>query len=254
MRKKVLLTLSALIAGACLLPFTPRLINRDAPTSTEASTVNWFRSLPIEVTALMPLYVISVIAVLVCLLVGWRITHALDGIRKLHERGSEWELMARAESQRASLAEQLSQPQGWAALASQLIADALQQTVALNVSEAGVMDVSAMPAPRFTVCAVDGRRFTFTVSPGVLRQHGLLSRHVSTINLSLSNTALATDAQLLWDALQHTSKTTPRMAVPRQMNWHLVVTQPERACAFQKPLLDAKSTLPVRVLRTLHLL
>jgi hypothetical protein len=254
MQKKVFLILSALIAGACLLPFTPRLIDRDVLTSAEASMVNWFHTLPMEVIALMPLYVILAIAVLVCLPVGWRITHALDSIRKLHERECVWEQMTRAEGRRACLAEQLSQPQGWATVASQLIADALQQTVALNVTEAGVMDVSAMPVPRFTVCAVDGRRFTFTVSPGALRQHGLLPRHVSMINLSWPSAMLATDAQLLWDALQRTSKVVSHTAVPRQMNWHLVVTQAERAFAVQKPLLDAKIALPVRVLRTLHLL
>lgn len=254
MQKKVLLMLILLVAGVCLLLFMPRLILRDAFTSAEVWMVNWFRTFPKEVSVLTLLYAISAIALLALLLMSWRITHAIDGIRRLHERAGEWEHMAHAESRRAGLAEQLSQPQGWSAVASQLVADALQQTVSLNVTEYGVMDVSAMPAPRFTVCAVDGRRFTFTVNPSALRQHGLLPKHVSTINLSLRNAALATDAQLLWDALQRTSKTTPHMAVPRQMNWHLVMTQAERALAFQKPMVETKSTLQVRVLRTFHLL
>jgi hypothetical protein len=254
MQKKGFLLLS-MIASAGLLIVASRFVSTDALMGLQANVLRWMASWPSESVLWMPLYVLSGGILLAVVLGGWRIALSIDAIGALHKHASEMERASHIERRRASLAEQVSQPQGWADAASQLIADALQQTVTLNVTDAGVMDVSALPAPRFTVCAVDGRRFTFTVNPSVLRQHGLLPKTSHVINLSSCGSFLVTDVQMLWEALQSASQSTPHTAVPRHMTWHLVVARSHSVRFHPKPLLlESGRTLPVRVLRTLHLL
>jgi hypothetical protein len=255
MKTKMRMILGTIVAGACLLVFATHNVVVDALTTLQVSASRWLESLPEEAVLLVPLYVLTGSAMLVIVLGSWRMAHSLDAICALQKQVCGMDRASHIDRRRASLTVQLSQPQGWAAVAGQLIADALQQTVSVNVSEAGVMDVAAMPAPRFTVCAVDGRRFTFTVNPGALRQHGLLPKSFHDVNLSVCSSLLATDAQMLWEALQSTSRSTPHTAVPRQTAWHIVVTHAHSVRFCQKtPLLESRTALRVRVLQTLHLL
>lgn len=255
MQKKLLLLLTMMVAGAGFISAATRFATWNAIAALQASALRWIQAWPKEAVLWLPLFALSGGALLVIMLGSWRIAQSLDAIGALHKHASEMDRASHIEHRRADLAAQLPQPQGWSDAASQLVADALQQTVSLNVTDAGVMDVAALPAPRFTVCAVDGRRFTFTVNPSALQQHSLVHKSSEVINLSQCGCFLATDAQMLWETLQRAAPSTPHTAVPRHMTWHLVVTQCQGVRVHHKPfLLESEMTVPMRVLRTLHLL
>jgi hypothetical protein len=255
MQKKLLWLLSAMVVGAGVLVIASRFVTADALAALHVNALRWIDALPKDIVLWMPLYVLFGCALLVVVLSSWRIAHSLDAIWALHKHACDVDRASHIERRRASLTAQLSQPQGWADAASQVVADALHQTVSLNVTDAGVMDVATLPAPRFTVCAVDGRQFTFTVNPGALQQQGLLHKSSEVVSLSTRGSFLSADAQMLWEVLHSASQSTPHTAVPRHMTWYLVVAPTHRMQFHQKPLLlESGMALPARVLRTLHLL
>lgn len=190
----------------------------------------WIAGWPDVAVASLPLYGLVLLLVAAIVFSNARISAAVDLLRKTHQREVETAHAALFEQRRAAVNEQLARPGGWSAVAGQLIADALGETVTID-ADAGLIDVAATPAPRFTACASDGRAFTFTVNPPALRRHGLLPRRARCIDFSALSLTHVLDAQTLWESLNGASKSAAHTAVPRRFGWHVVVVPSPCACA-----------------------
>ena len=129
---------------------------------------------------------------------------------------------------RAEVEEELAQPNGWRKVLDQLLADALPE-VGATVGQAGVLDLSADPAPRFTVAGKDGRLYLFTTSPEALRRKvGLVGWKGEAVPLDASlHPAARAEVQAVWEHLAE-RRLRERPVLPRQAEWFLVVLEPKR--------------------------
>ena len=117
-------------------------------------------------------------------------------------------------------------PEGWRKVLDQVLADALPE-VGAAVGQAGVLDLSVEPAPRFTVAGKDRREYLFTTSPEALRKVGLLGRKEEAIPLDGSlHPAVRAEVQAVWDHLAERRLRGQAVPVlPRQAGWYLIVRE-----------------------------
>lgn len=113
---------------------------------------------------------------------------------------------------------------GWCRVVDQLLADALPGG-AERVSGQGLVDISMMPVPRFTVAGPRDLTYLFTTSPQALREVGILSRKHKPIALDAAlHPAARVEVQAVWDHLAARRLAGERAgALARQAAWFLVV-------------------------------
>lgn len=161
------------------------------------------------------------------------VTAAIARLERTYRRqkGLELEQVQAAEVARleAQARAALAQPDGWRRVLDQALADALPGAGA-RVGAAGVLDLSACPAPRFTVAGVDGRSYLFTTAPDALRAVGLLRRKEEAVPLDATlSPALRVEVQAVWESLaagRLAEGQTPTL--PRQAEWFLIARQEAR--------------------------
>lgn len=117
-------------------------------------------------------------------------------------------------------------PNGWQQIAERLVADALLETVSID-DEAGIIDASTYPAPKFTVVARDGREFVFTIDPKTMKKMKLLKKGDRIIEITSLSPTAQMDVQTLWDFVVNTRNmwtATP----PGRATWYVIVREGNR--------------------------
>ena len=213
--------------------------------------------LPQAVVSLAPIYGLIALLVMAIVFSNARISTAVHMLRHAHLREAETANAALLANRRSALATTLEEHNGWVPIAAQLIANAIGETLTIDI-RSGILDVASRPSPRFTVLADDGRRFTFTVSLRGLKENegsrlsGL--RGIRTIDLGAADLSDAMDTQTLWEHFSSqgpvgAGRTLPRTAVPRRFTWHLVIV-PARGSSVLKLKLYAALARVTRFIRT----
>jgi hypothetical protein len=117
----------------------------------------------------------------------------------------------------------LARPDGWRTVIGQLLADALPETGA-GVAQAEVLELSASPAPRFTVAA-SAHSYLFTTSPQALRQVNIVKRRERPVPLDAAlHPAARAEIQAVWEHLaDQLLRDADTVLLPRQAEWFLIV-------------------------------
>jgi hypothetical protein len=132
------------------------------------------------------------------------------------------------ERRRREAGETLARPNGWRKILDQLLADSLPETGS-RVGREGVLDLSVLPAPRFTVAGPDGRSYLFTTAPEALRKLRLVSRRDKVIPLDAAvHPAARVEAQAVWEHLVAERLKGSAPALPRRAEWFLVLRKKQR--------------------------
>ncbi|MEO6061815.1 MAG: vWA domain-containing protein [Thermoflexales bacterium] len=150
---------------------------------------------------------------------------ALGGMRRTNRLSlAEQEVMLR--SQRGHEANLGLQPsEGWQRIASQLVADALNEPMAIN-GEAGFLDVVAQPYLKFTLLTRDGiahggREIIFTTNPGLMKRVKLIQHGDRIIDLTRRSASAHADAGLLWRAALN-QRGHESVVPPTSAHWYVV--------------------------------
>jgi hypothetical protein len=125
---------------------------------------------------------------------------------------------------RAEVKALLQSEDGWQQVIAQLLADALPETGALVGTE-GLIDLSVVPAPRFTLAGVGDHNYLFTTAPTALRKVGILTRRDKPMPLDASlHPAARVEVQAVWEHLAAGRLSAEQgTALPRQAEWFLIV-------------------------------
>jgi len=167
------------------------------------------------------------ILALVILLSAERITRSLNDLRQEKAQARESSDQALIHAHRQMVITRI-RSEGWLAVASQLIADALAEPVAISL-DAGLLDVSCSPAPRFAVSGINGQRFFFTVKSALLQQRRLISCRARWIALENLGPMASVEVQALWNELMCMSGMAAQVFAPRDAQWFIVVEDPRTA-------------------------
>jgi len=189
---------------------------------------------PIEWVAFIILLIVGLAAAAAFTLSNGAVTRAIRRLEQTYRRQKSLELeqleaqvVARRREEVRGL---LGQVGGWQGVLDQLLADALPETGA-QVEPDGLLDVSAVPAPRFNVAGSDGCVYLFTTAPDALRKAGVLDRRDVEIPLDATlHPAARVEVQEVWDHLAVKRLGGDRVpALPRRAGWFLVVRQKPQA-------------------------
>jgi hypothetical protein len=113
---------------------------------------------------------------------------------------------------------------GWQDVAAQLVADALQQPIAIDSAE-GIIDATGDPCPKFTIFTCDGREVLFATDLRLLRQLKLVRRGDQVIDVSALSQTRHADTGMLWRyAMAERGQT--NVAAPSIAHWFLAVRKP----------------------------
>jgi len=157
------------------------------------------------------------------------VTRAIRRLEATYRREKSLELeqlQAQAvDRRRAEVAGILDQPNGWRAVLDRVLADALPEN-GNRVGREGLLDLSADPAPRFTVAGTDGASYLFTTSPATLRRLRVIGRKDAVIPLdaTLAPTARV-EVDAVWERLAAERLRDHAPVLPRQTEWFLVVRE-----------------------------
>jgi hypothetical protein len=184
---------------------------------------------PIEWLAFFILLIVGLAATAAFTLSNGAVTRAIRKLEKTHRRQKALELeqleaqvVARRQEEVKDL---LAQMGGWQRVLDQLLADALPETGA-RVEADGLLDVNAVPVPRFNVAGKDGSVYLFTTAPDALRKVKLLDRRDGDIPLDATlHPAARVEVQAVWDHLSAKRLGDQGVMLPRQAEWFLVVRQ-----------------------------
>jgi hypothetical protein len=153
------------------------------------------------------------------------VTRAIGKLERTYRRQKALEL-EQLEAQAVARRRQevhalLERSGGWRAVLDQLLADALPATGA-GIGPEGVLEVSAVPAPRFTAAGSNGCDFLFTTSPDALRKFRLLGRKDEVVPLDAAlHPAARVEIQSVWDHLAARRLTGDLPVLPRQAAWYV---------------------------------
>ncbi len=149
----------------------------------------------------------------------------LGGMRRTHRQSlAQQEVMLRGQRGQESAAASQT-PEGWQFLASQLVADALNEPVAID-AEAGFLDVVAHPYLKFTLLTHDaiaqsGREIIFTTNPGLMKRVKLIGRGDRIIDVTRRSASTHADVGSLWRVAlsqRHHENVVP----PASAHWYVV--------------------------------
>lgn len=180
---------------------------------------------------LQPLYLAIAGLAGVLLLSQLLISGVLRAMRRSYDKSFKSQEVLIADQRKQDLTLRLQAPTGWHRLAEQLAADALTEPVSID-EDAGILDASSQPAPKFTVASRDGREFIFTIDPNLMKKQRLIDRQDKVLKLSKVSPTSIMDVAMLWEFVM-TSRRLWRVTPPRQAEWYLVVRQGRVPVAYQ---------------------
>lgn len=184
----------------------------------------------LEWLAFFVLLIVGLAAGAVVTLSNGAVTRAIRSLERTYRRQKSLELeqlqVQLVTQRRAEVETELARPGGWQKVINQVLADVLPE-VGAGVGEAGVLDLSVEPAPRFTVAGENGRRYLFTTSPEGLQKARLVGRRERAIPLDGSlHPAARVEMQAVWEHLAAQRLRGVQVPVlPRQAGWWLVVRE-----------------------------
>jgi hypothetical protein len=209
-------------------PVTLGLVRVDETSTPVATTVSW---------ALVTVAVGAGFAFLGATVMA--ATLAIRAFERTYRRQKALEL----EQLQASLVEQRraevkkilhtgasDQEQGWRKIVRQLLADALPESGG-RIGAGGLLNLSASPAPRFTVAGAGESNYLFTTSPEALRRVKMIGRRDKALPLDAGlHPAARVEVQAVWDFLALRQRLAERResdapTLPRQAEWFLVVRE-----------------------------
>lgn len=156
-------------------------------------------SMPTQV----PVYGVLATVVIAMAISNTRIARSVNALRREIRRAS-------SHGDAADLPQMLAEPRGWARLAGQVAADALEESLELDPDNA-LASVWTLPSPSFTVALADGRLLTFAA----LRT----AKHGRGINLGTRTR----EAQAIWLSLAGRPSGESHVTLPARSTWYLVV-------------------------------
>lgn len=207
-----------------------------APAPAPVITTPLQIQLPAELTQpivnvrvdLQPIYLALAGIAVVLLLSQLMVTGVLRSMRRAYDRSFKRQEVMLSEQRVNDLSMRMHTQNGWHRLAEQLVADALSAPASID-EQAGILDASSLPAPKFTLASSDGSAYTFTTHPNLMKQQRLIGRGDKVMKLSRVSPTSVMDAALLWEFVM-TSRRLWRVTPPRNAEWYLVV-RPGRATA-----------------------
>ncbi len=170
---------------------------------------------------LRPVYYTLAAIGAVILLSQLMVSSVLRGVRKTYQKSLDSQNMIMVEERSRNVAMRLQDDNGWQVVAEQLVADALSEPIAID-SDAGILDATTEPAPRFTVAGRDGREFTFTIDPNMLKKQRLLQRGDKVLKVSSISPRSHADVSMLWEYVLHTRRLW-RVTPPSTVEWYVAV-------------------------------
>jgi hypothetical protein len=183
-----------------------------------------------------PVLALSVALLLMLILV----VIALLGLRRLSEKLLRQQSMLLRDQRARDLDALLQAPQGWQAIAAQIVADAIGESVAID-GDRGILDVTADPEPRFSLVTRDGRAVVFTTARKLMRSGKLLRRGDRMVDVSAQSLGSHTGANMLWSYALAT-RNLGQVLPPSTAHWHVVVRAVAPKSAIARPALTM--TLP----------
>ena len=147
----------------------------------------------------------------------------LGGMRRVYKQSLVKQDAALADQHTREISLRLQEPTGWQTIAEQIIADAIWEVVSIN-PDAGVLNASAAPAPKFTLVARDGREFTFTIAPGTFKKSHQLKRGDKIVNITNVSATSRMDVMMLWEHILRT-RNMQSATPPSRAQWYVVVKQ-----------------------------
>jgi hypothetical protein len=149
------------------------------------------------------------------------ISVVLRGIRKTYQKSLDSQNAALMEQRTRDVSYRMQDETGWQIVAEQLMADALAEPVSID-GEAGILDATVEPAPKFTLASRDGREFTFTIAPNLLKKQRLLQRGDKVFDISGLSPRSHADASMLWEYVMF-SRRLWRVTPPSNAKWYVAV-------------------------------
>jgi|GEM_PF-4178113 len=218
-----LVTNAAIAIPTIVLPTQPIKIELPANIAPSVATVKLDASLQPLLYALAG---IGGVLLLSQLIVGT----VLRGIRKTYQSSFEGQQAVWTDQRAQDIAYRLQNPDGWQMIAEQLVANALSEPVSID-NEAGILDATSEPAPKFTLSARDGREFIFTIDPALLKKQRLIQRGDRVVRLSRKSPHNQADMMMLWEYVQQTRRLW-RLTPPASADWYIAVRGTARQPAF----------------------
>jgi hypothetical protein len=151
---------------------------------------------------------------------------SLRGIKSVYQTSLAKQEAALGDQHTRELAARLQMQHGWQQIAEQLIADAVSEIISVD-SDAGVLDATATPTPKFTIVARDGREFLFTVNPKILKKMRVIKPGDRIVNITNVSPTSRMDVLALWDYIVR-SRNMWSATPPSRAEWFVVVRQTNR--------------------------
>jgi hypothetical protein len=145
----------------------------------------------------------------------------LGSIRRTYRRSFAQQDLLLHDQREKDLNTQHEPGHGWQAVAEQIVADALHETISID-GDSGVLQAIAEPNPRFSVVTHDGRVVLFTTDIRLMKKARLIRAGDKIVDISAQSMASHTSAGVLWHhilALRNMRRTTP----PTDAHWYVVV-------------------------------
>ena len=169
--------------------------------------------------ALLALGILGCVALLL-LVTAMRQVKVLSGMRNDVQQTATRDFMYRTLRAR-EVGALLRAPDGWQLVTEQIVADALHCNISIN-GNAGILDVSTVPAPKFTVITHECNEVVFTTQPDSLRQMRLIKERDRVIDVSAISDAVHLDMGLLWNNILE-QRNMRHVSPPWSAHWYVVV-------------------------------
>jgi hypothetical protein len=168
---------------------------------------------------------------------------SLRGIKHVYQSSLAKQDAALGDQHTRELAVRLQMQQGWQQIAEQLIADAVSEIISVD-GDAGVLDATATPTPKFTVVSRDGREFIFTVNPKILKKMRLVKPGDKIVNITHVSATSRMDVQALWDYIVR-SRNMWSATPPSKAEWYVVVRQANRGVSTGQYKLNPRAAAQI---------
>jgi hypothetical protein len=170
---------------------------------------------------LKPIYLALAGVAVVVLLMLLLSARVMSGMRYSYQTTMAQQDKVLRDQYARELSQQFQSNHGWPAVAGQIVADALRETVSIN-GDAGILDITVRPSPRFTLITRDGREVVFTTDPRVMRKVKLIRRGDRVVDVSALSPTSRTEAAMLWEYVLGAHNMS-HAAAPSSAHWYVVV-------------------------------
>lgn len=159
---------------------------------------------------------------------------ALRGTQRVYRQALAQQAAAVHAQRALEASPALETPAGWEPIASQLVADALDEPVSID-TEAGFLDVVTEPYLKFTLLRNGGgvpeaREIVFTTAPDMLRKIHLIRPGDRVADVSRQSEEAHLDVWMLWRAALASRSLAP-VVPPSNVRWYVIARRAPRTSA-----------------------